>query len=289
MARLNATAPNFADYLSIGKAAEFLGVSTATLRNWDRSGKLKSRRHPQNGYRIYLHEDLEAVLRSADLSTLTDESFAPQVDWTQMHDAEHFVQFYENDEFLIESASGFVGAALRAGDASAVIVTPEHGRALQARLIACGVDVIEAAAAGRYVVLDAAETLSRFMVGRSPDPQRFDESVGGVMAQLSEGGRRIHAFGEMVALLWSEGNRDGAIDLEQLWNNLAQSHRFALFLRLSDHRLRRREPVGGVPRSLLLSFAGDSGRKLRRCRYGRQAAASDQPVAAKGPVAGSRN
>ncbi len=229
MARLNLTAPNFADYLSIGQAAEFLGVSTATLRNWDRSGKLKSRRHPQNGYRIYLHEDLEAVLRSADLSTLTDESFAPQVDWTQMHDSEHFVQFYENDEFLIESVSGFVGAALRAGDSSVVLVTPEHSRALQARLIACGVDVIEAAAAGRYVVLDAAQTLSRFMVAGSPEPQRFDESVGGLMAQLSEGGRRIHAFGEMVALLWSEGNRDGAIELEQLWNNLAQSHHFALF------------------------------------------------------------
>ena len=112
MGRLGLSAPNFADCLTIGEAAEFLGVSTATLRNWDRSGKLKPRRHPQNGYRIYLHEDLEAVLRSADLSTLTAESFAPQVDWTKMRDSEHFVQFYESDAFLIESVSGFIGAAL---------------------------------------------------------------------------------------------------------------------------------------------------------------------------------
>src|ERR1700704_5074571 len=113
MARLKSPPSNFADVLTISEAADFLGVSTATLRNWDRSGKLKPRRHPQNGYRIYLHEDIEVVLRSADLSTLTDESFAPQVDWTQMGDSEHFVQFYENDEFLIESVSAFVGAALR--------------------------------------------------------------------------------------------------------------------------------------------------------------------------------
>src|SRR3954466_655122 len=118
MARSGSASTNFADCLTVGEAASFLGVSTATLRNWDRTGKLKPRRHPQNGYRIYLHEDLEAVLRSADLSTLTDESFAPQVDWTQMGDSEHFVQFYENDEFLVESVSGFIGVALRDGGCS---------------------------------------------------------------------------------------------------------------------------------------------------------------------------
>src|SRR5204863_5416667 len=88
---------NFAAYRTVGEAAEYLGVSTATLRNWDKAGKLKPRRHPQNGYRIYLHEDLEAVLRSADLSTPTEGSFAPQVDWSEMRESEHFVQFYEND------------------------------------------------------------------------------------------------------------------------------------------------------------------------------------------------
>ena len=66
MARLSLPSSNFADCLTIGEAAEYLGVSAATLRNWDRSGKLKPRRHPQNGYRIYLHEDLAAVLQSAD-------------------------------------------------------------------------------------------------------------------------------------------------------------------------------------------------------------------------------
>ena len=95
--------------LTIGKAAESWGYRRAP-RNWNRSGKLKSRRHPQNGYRIYLHEDLEAVLRSADLSTLTDESFAPKFNWNQLGDSEHFVQFYENDDYLIDSMSRFVEA-----------------------------------------------------------------------------------------------------------------------------------------------------------------------------------
>ena len=62
------SSPNFAAYRTVGEAAAYLGVSRATLRNWDRAGKLKPRRHPQNGYRIYLHGDLEALLRSTRLS-----------------------------------------------------------------------------------------------------------------------------------------------------------------------------------------------------------------------------
>ncbi|MEX2173958.1 MAG: ATP-binding protein [Pirellulaceae bacterium] len=221
--------PNFADYRTVGEAAQFLGVSAATLRNWDRSGKLKPRRHPQNGYRIYLHEDLEAVLRSADLSTPTDDSFAPQVDWSDMGDTEHFVQFYENDEFLVNSVSGFVGAALIEDECSIVIATPEHRRALQAKLAACGIAVPAAITSGRLVLLDAAETLDQFMIAGAPDRQLFLQTVGEVVARLAQRGGRIHAFGEMVALLWADGNQDAAIRLEELWNELGKLHRFALF------------------------------------------------------------
>lgn len=50
-------------YLTIGRAAEVLGVSAETLRNRDRSGKLKPARHPMNGYRLYRRKDLENILR----------------------------------------------------------------------------------------------------------------------------------------------------------------------------------------------------------------------------------
>jgi MerR family transcriptional regulator, copper efflux regulator len=53
------------EYLTVKTAAEFLGVSPSTLRNWDRAGKLKPHRHPMNRYRLYRRDELEAVLRSA--------------------------------------------------------------------------------------------------------------------------------------------------------------------------------------------------------------------------------
>lgn len=47
--------------LTVGEAAEELGVTPATLRNWDRAGKLKAQRHPINGYRLYQRKDIEAL------------------------------------------------------------------------------------------------------------------------------------------------------------------------------------------------------------------------------------
>lgn len=54
---------NLADYLTVGEAAEALGVSRSTLRNWDKAGKLKPYRHPVNGYRLYNRRELEELLK----------------------------------------------------------------------------------------------------------------------------------------------------------------------------------------------------------------------------------
>ena len=54
---------NLSDYLRTSQAAEFLGVSAGTVRNWEKQGKLRAHKLPQNGYRLFLKTDLEEVLR----------------------------------------------------------------------------------------------------------------------------------------------------------------------------------------------------------------------------------
>lgn len=54
--RKNEVAPG--DLLTIREAADLLGVSLPTLRRWDESGKFKARRHPINGYRLYVRRDV---------------------------------------------------------------------------------------------------------------------------------------------------------------------------------------------------------------------------------------
>lgn len=50
------------DYLTIKEAAQFVGVSDETLRNWEKKKKIKVYRHPINNYRLYSRQDLEKIL-----------------------------------------------------------------------------------------------------------------------------------------------------------------------------------------------------------------------------------
>lgn len=61
-------------YFSIKEAAEILGVTPLTLRNWDRSGKFKAQRHPMNNYRVYKLSALENII--ADIESGTSRSNA---------------------------------------------------------------------------------------------------------------------------------------------------------------------------------------------------------------------
>lgn len=54
------------NYLTIKEAAEFLGISELTLRNWDKKGKLSAHRHPVNNYRLYKISDLEKFVIKVD-------------------------------------------------------------------------------------------------------------------------------------------------------------------------------------------------------------------------------
>lgn len=168
-------------------------------------------------------------------SDIAKWNFAPRADWSEMSDTEHFVQFYEADGFLLNSLSGFVGSAINSGDVAVVVATESHREGLDEILRANGLDVTNAVATGRYISLDAAETLSKFMVDGVPDEERFNEALGGVLASVTDGTVRVRAFGEMVALLWAENNYHGAIRVEELWNNLQKTYSFSLFCAYPMH------------------------------------------------------
>jgi DNA-binding transcriptional MerR regulator len=55
-------------YITIKDASLILGMSKITLRNWDKSGKLKAHRHPFNNYRVYKLEDIEKVVELIETS-----------------------------------------------------------------------------------------------------------------------------------------------------------------------------------------------------------------------------
>jgi PAS domain S-box-containing protein len=159
-------------------------------------------------------------------------SLAPPPNWFEREQRSHVVQFYAEDAPLLDALGRFIGTALWAGDAAIVIATKTHRDGLLQRLKARDLDVESAVEDGRFVSLDAAKTLSKTLVAGFPDAERFEEIIGDFVrqARASVPGdqRRVVAFGEMVALLWAEGKAEAAIEMEKLWNQLAQKHAFSL-------------------------------------------------------------
>jgi hypothetical protein len=146
-----------------------------------------------------------------------------------MGECEHFVQFCESDEFLVHSVSGFIGSALNRGEAGIVVATRSHREQIERALVDLGLDLGAMEAEGRFVSLDAGDTLKRLCVNGWPDESLFRSVVGGLLTRMSSQGWRIRAFGEMVVLLVESGQRDAALRLEDLWNGMAKDHRFSLF------------------------------------------------------------
>ncbi|HUG25701.1 ATP-binding protein [Piscinibacter sp.] len=144
--------------------------------------------------------------------------------------AGHFVRFYDDDAFLLDEVAEFIDAALRSGGAGVVIATPQHLAILEQRLAGFGsANGHPGWHPGELVVLDAQATLDRFMIEGWPDEERFMRTVGAVVASAAEGGRNVHAFGEMVALLCAAARYDAAVRVEELWNELGRRHAFSLF------------------------------------------------------------
>lgn len=186
---------------------------------------------------------------------------SPVGEWDSVKPNDHFVQFYETDACLMDAVSGFIGAGIQRGDGAVVVGTPEHRDDLDSRLRAAGVDVAGARAEGRLVELDAAETLGRFMVDGRPDYERFKAVIEPAIRRAGAGGRTVRAFGEMVAILWKDGHRGAAVELEEHWNTLGKAHAFCLFCAypLQDCSLHEHtEHFGQVCRSHSRVIPGES-------------------------------
>jgi signal transduction histidine kinase/CheY-like chemotaxis protein len=149
---------------------------------------------------------------------------------SQQRRAAHDVQFYESDEVLAATVSQYLAEGLVAGEPAVAILTPDHADALLRELGERGLDVARARAAGTLAVLDAEETLGRFMVDDEPDWQRFHDEIGGTIARCAgpAKGARVRAYGEMVDVLWRQGQKPAALRLEEMWNRLQQDGSFSL-------------------------------------------------------------
>jgi len=150
----------------------------------------------------------------------------------------HTVEFYPDDAGFVAGFARFTQAALDAGKAVLVVVTESHQRSLFQKLQEHGVDPLAAIESGRLIPLDVTDTLFTFMgndlmendltENDLPDPLRFSRVVGDLIAAAARAtaGKhsRVAICGECASILWAQGKADGAIQVEQLCNQLTKRY-----------------------------------------------------------------
>lgn len=155
---------------------------------------------------------------------------SPRAAWSALAPDEHSVQIYGHDNTFVDTLEGFVTGGILAGEGVVVIATAAHLHDLEKRLRSnAWLQLDRARWEERYIALLGQEVLDRFMVDGRPDEARLEATVQPLLARARAGRRKMRAFGEMVALLWSQGNAAAALDLERLWNALVKRERFAHF------------------------------------------------------------
>ena len=159
----------------------------------------------------------------------TWKSAETEVFWGEIAPCDHVLQIYENEHSFISSLAGYVSSGIRLGECAIVIATKEHLIELVSRLNADGLDVDRLIGDDQLITLDAAETLSRFMVNNWPDEKLFNDTISSVINRGTCKQRKVRAFGEMVALLWAQGHNGATIQLELLWEKFCSQNDLGLF------------------------------------------------------------
>jgi len=152
-----------------------------------------------------------------------------QVFWGELAPTEHVVYMYEAKDAFLRLLEIFVADGLGNGEAVIVIATQAHRQALNDRLRERGINLAAVRTNCQYLDLSAENCLATFMKDGWPDERRFNEAIGNLLSRVNRPGRRIRAFGEMVALLWATGNSGATVRLEHLWNEYRSTNPLALF------------------------------------------------------------
>jgi hypothetical protein len=142
----------------------------------------------------------------------------------------HAVRFYENENSLAQIVAQFLGDGLAANNPAIVVATPTQRGAVVRELVTKGFDIVKLQRNRDLVLLDAEDTLASFMMEGSPDADKFKKAMREVIEAVTgtRGKCTLRIYGQMVDVLWQNGNSEAAIRLEMLWNQLAAVQHFSL-------------------------------------------------------------
>lgn len=146
-----------------------------------------------------------------------------------MSQGEHFVQFYESDDYLMESVAEYLVHGIKVNEACMVLATAEHLNKIERLLEAFGRDLYAAKEEDRLILLNIDEMIGELIDENGPSETAFESMIGKTVREAQERFETVRIYGELVDVLAIRGQHDDARKVEEFWNRLRTEVPFSLF------------------------------------------------------------
>jgi DNA-binding NarL/FixJ family response regulator len=174
--------------------------------------------------KTFAWSDLIPALRYALVGRKYLPSLTPLV---MTNEDAHAVQYHGDDTSWLNGVANVLTRALHRGDPVATVFVEANRDALALQMTKRGWNLVDLEAQGRYLVFDAEDAATQVMRGDHADV----DAIAGLVDVLerartaSAAGPRSHLtlVGEIAAVLCRRGNPEGALELEQIWDELTRS------------------------------------------------------------------
>jgi hypothetical protein len=140
----------------------------------------------------------------------------------------HSVQFYEDGIFFCTSIARFAQTGLKNGEGVLIVANPRHCRAIEDYMISEGENFEKARKSGQLRLLDAESVMKKFLVNNLPQEDLFLQTINELITKITRDYPKLRVYGEMVNVMWMQGNLEGMLILENLWNKFMHTQKFSL-------------------------------------------------------------
>lgn len=143
----------------------------------------------------------------------------------------HIVQLYQDKQFYGEAISHFAAEGLIRGESIILVATHSNWLNISTHLRNKGFNLYELFNRGQLTLLDADNTLPKFMANGMPDGRIFKPLARETIQRARADGKypTVRWWGEMVNVLYVEGNEKASNKLEEYFDEVAHEESIAIF------------------------------------------------------------
>lgn len=166
---------------------------------------------------------------------MTDKIIANNINknWLVKQPEGHLIFFYNKQSELLKPLSEFIYYGIQAKEICIVIAQRANIIKINQRLNELLINADKQINKGQYIVLDANTILKKIMLNGLPNKTLFLETFNQAFSVLRNNypykKRKIRVYGELTATFYLTRNLKGIIQLESMWNELANKQSLTLF------------------------------------------------------------